>query len=322
MSHKPDLTDLAAKYHKMLPKRIRRYLNDRGLPDVIIDFHLLGWNGWRITIPVFNREGELVFFKLARDPEDRLSPKMTTYPGGPIELYGWEQVLRKPPEIVICEGEFDRLVLEANRLFAVTSTGGAGAFRCEWAKDFSPIPKVYICFDNDDAGRSGALRIARMIPHARIIELPQEVEHGGDVTDFFVRLGGTRDDFLKLMSEAKSPAPRAEAPPPANLPRSTGANPLLRDLVRRLKRDVPITKVIGEYIRLQPSGEDFVGLCPFHDDHKPSLMVYPASGMFHCYGCCKHGDVITFLQEIDNLSFSQALAVLERFDNQYGTQPE
>src|SRR5712692_9837736 len=122
-----DLADLATKYHQALPGRIRAYLNARGIPDLLIDFHLLGWNNWRITIPVFNRQGELAFFKLARDPEDTTpGPKMMTTPGAYAELYGWDQVLKKPAQIVICEGEFDRLVLEARGFFAATSTGGAG----------------------------------------------------------------------------------------------------------------------------------------------------------------------------------------------------
>ena len=69
MTQRPDPLDLATNYHKALPGRIRRYLNERGISDILIDFHLLGWNGNRITIPIFNRDGELVFFKLARDPE-------------------------------------------------------------------------------------------------------------------------------------------------------------------------------------------------------------------------------------------------------------
>jgi DNA primase len=181
------LADLAAEYHKALPGRIRQYLYRRGIPDLLIDFHLLGWNGSRITVPIFNREGELAFFKLARDPEDRLpGPKMMTTPGAHAELYGWGEVLKKPTQIVICEGEFDRLVLEAKGFTAVTSTGGAGVFRAEWAKDFQSIPEVYICFDNDDAGKDGADRVARLIPHAKLVELPRQVGDGGDVTDFFI----------------------------------------------------------------------------------------------------------------------------------------
>ena len=88
-----NLTSLAQRWHNDLPVRIRKYLNDRGIPDEMIDLNLLGWNGWRITIPIFNREGELVFFKQARDPEDKNeSPKMIAWPKGHLELYGWENL--------------------------------------------------------------------------------------------------------------------------------------------------------------------------------------------------------------------------------------
>ena len=127
MQNDAALLDLATKYHKALPGRIRRYLNDRGISDILIDFHLLGWHENRITIPIFNRMGELAFFKLARDPEaPTLAPKMLASPGAYAELYGWDQVIRKPNQIIICEGEFDRLVLEGKGFIAVTSTGGAG----------------------------------------------------------------------------------------------------------------------------------------------------------------------------------------------------
>src|SRR5437870_12329062 len=179
-----DLKDLARKFHNDLPDRIRQYLNARGIPNESIDLNLLGWNGWRITIPIFNREGELAFFKQARDPEDKSdSPKMIAWPKGHLELYGRENLKDEPTQIIICEGDFDRLVLEANDFKAVTSTAGARAFKKEWAKEFENIPDVYICFDNDEPGKQGALRVARFIPHAKIVELPAEVGEGGDITD-------------------------------------------------------------------------------------------------------------------------------------------
>jgi len=107
-----NLTDLARRFHRELPKRIRAYLNGRGIPDESIDLNLLGWNGWRITIPIFNREGQLVFFKQARDSEDNCdSPKMIAWPKGHMELYGWDNLTSDSSQIIICEGEFDRLVL-------------------------------------------------------------------------------------------------------------------------------------------------------------------------------------------------------------------
>jgi DNA primase len=167
----------------------------------------LGWNGWRITIPIFNREGQFAFFKLAKDPEDKTDdPKMLATPGTHAELYGWEQVLAKPEQIIVCEGEFDRLALESRGFAAVTSTGGALTFRAEWAEAFREILRVYVCFDNDAAGRAGAEHVARLIPHARIVRLPEEVGEGGDVTDFFVRLGRSPGEFTSLL-EAAQPLP-------------------------------------------------------------------------------------------------------------------
>jgi Toprim domain-containing protein len=196
---------LAAEYHRALPDRIREYLHARGIPDEIIDRRLLGWNGARITIPVFNGKGVCAFFRLAKDPDDKSdTPKMLSLRGSQVDLYGWEVLRLNPKRIIICEGEFDRLVLEANGFDAVTSTGGAGSFDPEWADGFAGIPEVYTCFDRDGAGRKGALRVARIIPRAKLIELPEEVGEGGDVTDFFVRLGRNAGDFEKLLAHGTS----------------------------------------------------------------------------------------------------------------------
>ena len=262
------LSDLATKFHNGLPERIRQYLNARGIPDEMIDLNLIGWNGWRITIPIFSRDGNLVFFKQAKDPEDKTdSPKMIAWPKGQAELYGWENLDAKSSKVVICEGEFDRLVLEANGFRAVTSTAGAGVFRQQWATNFESIPEVYICFDNDDAGRKGALRIGQIIHHAKIVELPTEVGEAGDVTDFFVRLGKTREEFLKLMEEAKPALPAEETLEPKYVPIGQTKYPRLDERVERVKNLNPITEIVGQYVALRPTGVQLAGHCPFHKDH-------------------------------------------------------
>ena len=108
----------ALEYHRNLPERIRDYLRHaRGIADEVIDLHFLGWNGQRISIPIADRYGQVVAFKFAKDPADTTnSPKMLATPGARAELYGWERVLAKPTQIIICEGEFDRLVLESQGL--------------------------------------------------------------------------------------------------------------------------------------------------------------------------------------------------------------
>src|SRR5207302_6083398 len=134
-------------------------------------------------------------------------PKMMFSAGAKAELYGWESILKESSSVVICEGEFDRLVLEAQGFPAVTSTAGAGTFRPEWAAEFENINDVYICFDSDEAGRRGATGVGLMIPHAKMVKLPSEVGSKGDITDFFVDLKHSREDFLKLLEEAKPVPP-------------------------------------------------------------------------------------------------------------------
>src|SRR5947208_2640398 len=267
-----NLVELARKFHADLPDRIRQYLNGRGIPDESIDLNLIGWNGWRITIPILADDGKVAFFKQAKDPDDKSeSPKMIAWPKGHLELYGRENLQGNPNQIVICEGEFDRLVLEANGFKAVTSTAGARTFKKEWAKEFENISDVYVCFDNDEPGRQGALRVARLIPHAKIVELPPEVGEGGDVTDFFVQFRRSREDFLKLLQEAKPAPPEPDVKIPTYSARRTNSES--RERIERVKNDNPLVQVVGKYVQLRPSGSNFAGLCLFHEERIPSFTV-------------------------------------------------
>ncbi len=300
--------ELVRQYHTALPERIRRYLVDvRGISDDSINHHLLGWDGRRITIPIFNRDGLFSFFKLAKDPQDTSdSPKMLALPGSHAELYGWERVMVNPERIVICEGEFDRLVLESRGLAAVTSTGGAQVFRAEWAEDFKEIPNVYVAFDNDAAGRAGAERVARLIPQVRLVSWPEEIGEGGDVTDFLVRLGRTVEDFEQLLAVAQTLPP--EPAEPARPVRPMGPNTEIQDLKSRVR----IEELIGRHIPLRPSGQNYTASCPFHEDTKPSFVVFSQTQSFYCFGCQAHGDVITFLMRQEGLGFRGAVEALKQ----------
>ena len=311
---------IALRFHKALPNRLRDYLNGRGIAGDVIDHQLIGWNGWRLTLPIMGRDGRNVSFRLAKDPDDETnSPKMLSTPGAKVDLYGWESLMASPSSVVICEGEFDRLVLESSGFNAVTSTGGAATFRPEWADAFPPDMDVYICFDRDEPGEMGARKVASMIPHARIIRLPEEVGDGGDVSDYFARLGHTREDFLELVRTSEQ-LPEYELLKPEQVKhdalRTNG-----RSELERLKALVPIESVIGRYLKLRKSGKHFVALCPFHTEHEPSFVVYPSGHNYHCFGCDAHGDAIDFLIRHVAMSFPEALALLRTIaDPHYGEQ--
>jgi DNA primase len=314
MNEVHDLREAALRCHENLPARLQRYLNERGIHDEMIDKHLLGWNGERITIPITDRKGEVAFFKLAKDPTDATaSPKMLCTPGARAELYGWEEVLAHPEQIIICEGEFDRLVLESQGFAAVTSTAGALTFRWEWTAYFAAIPTVYVCFDHDKAGRYGAVRVGRMIPRSQLVRLPDDVGDSGDITDFFVHLGKSSDDFRRLLDAAEPLAPEAPAAPHAQPANHT--SPAGDPAIQELKSRIDISNLVSRYVALTSRGERKVARCPFHEDRNPSLVLYPESGTFFCFGCRAHGDVITFLMRIEGLSFRQAVDALRHFSN-------
>jgi hypothetical protein len=322
MTNRIDLLDEAIRYHEALPVRIRQYLNGRGIPDEIINSYLLGWNAWRITIPIYNREGAIVFFKLAKDPQDRRpSPETINSPGATVELYGWDRVIERPSRIVVCERELDRLVLEGNGIPAVASTGGAAVFRPEWAKELNAIEEVYVCFDSDQAGRNGTMLVGAMMSKAKRVQLPDEVGEGGNVTDFFARLRRTKEEFLSLL-EAATPIP-ASALPQERVFRSDGPQPLsslLDSRIQRIKRELPIEVFIGKYVQLKPTalGAALIGRCPFHDDRTLSLAVFPERGLYHCFGCRAHGDVIGFARSMHEFGFGEALERLEQMIDQNG----
>jgi len=75
---------------------------------------------------------------------------------------------------------------------------------------------------------------------------------------------------------------------------------------------VDIVEVVGERVNLSRRGKEYVGLCPFHDDHKPSLSVSPPKQIFKCWSCGAGGDAIKFVQLYERVEFRQALATLAR----------
>ena len=82
----------------------------------------------------------------------------------------------------------------------------------------------------------------------------------------------------------------------------------LREILAR----TDIGAFIGTYVQLRKRGNDLVGLCPFHGEKTPSFHVHPDRGFFKCFGCGAGGDVIKFVQQLENLSFPEAARVLAR----------
>ncbi|MGB6360737.1 MAG: CHC2 zinc finger domain-containing protein, partial [Candidatus Acidiferrales bacterium] len=75
----------------------------------------------------------------------------------------------------------------------------------------------------------------------------------------------------------------------------------------RVKQQADIVRVIGEYVRLKKAGQNFTGLCPFHQEKTPSFSVHATKQFYHCFGCGKSGDVFKFVMEMDKSTFPEAV---------------
>jgi DNA primase len=81
---------------------------------------------------------------------------------------------------------------------------------------------------------------------------------------------------------------------------------------QQVKAASDIVAVVGSYVNLRPAGQTHKGLCPFHDDKRPSFDVDPRRQRYRCWACNKFGDVISFVQEIERVSYREALELLAR----------
>lgn len=77
--------------------------------------------------------------------------------------------------------------------------------------------------------------------------------------------------------------------------------------IRQIQEAADIKEVVGEYVRLRRAGKNWVGLCPFHADKKPSFTVSEHKQLFHCFGCGVSGNVFTFVMKIKGLTFAEAV---------------
>ena len=84
------------------------------------------------------------------------------------------------------------------------------------------------------------------------------------------------------------------------------ANP--GDFAYTLKQQADIVRVVGEYVKLKKAGaQNYSGLCPFHSEKTASFSVHATRQFFHCFGCGASGDVFSFVQKIENITFPEAV---------------
>jgi hypothetical protein len=211
---RPDIDmDLIAEYHQALMKLsgpLRTALKERrGFTDETLVRFQLGWDGERVTIPIYDEFNTLVNFRKYKWNSDEDQWKLLNFVDelgnsyGEVRIFGIENLVNDDvEEIVWSEGETDRIIAEQYGFATACPTSGAGSWKPEWARYFRNKKRVYLVQDNDDAGRNAAKKIAEKlcrIVEVYIINWPDNFPNKGDITDFFVKSQLTAEDFRALL---------------------------------------------------------------------------------------------------------------------------
>lgn len=297
---------------------IRAWLNNRKIVDTVIEKFGILYNN-TITIPVNDPEGIFVYNKYRRNPLiENDGPKYWYDKGGRAQLFG-AQFIKDESIVVITEGELDALVLWSHNIPAVSSTGGAMTFNEEWA-ELLKDKQVFLCYDNDKAGCDGMVRTLLMVPHARVILLP-DMAGVKDITDYYMKGGDLRD----LMNGAKHYIDIDFVREEMKMRRGSWLpttfheawiewweNEQIRsESIKKPKEaqkyddDVKQAKsvLIEDVI---PVGHDHKALCLWHNEDTASMHIYD-DNHFYCFACAKHGDVIDIVQEKYKVDFKGAV---------------
>jgi hypothetical protein len=214
---RPDIDiGLVSKYHQALMNLtgpIRTVLRERrGLTDETLRRFQIGWDGERITIPIYDEFNNLVNFRRYKwnSYEDQykvinyVDEKGNTY--GEVRIFGIENLIDEDIEYVVwCEGEMDRIINEQYGFPSACPTSGAGAWRPEWTKYFRNKKRVYLAQDNDEAGRRATQKICEKlfrVVDIYVVQWPDDFPEKGDITDFYVKAGQTAEDFQRLLDNA------------------------------------------------------------------------------------------------------------------------
>lgn len=165
--------------------------------ETIEKYHI-GYQNEHYVIPLEIEPGKWTF-KEHKGSQSK-GAKVSLYPSGIIK--------EGLPFVVITEGEFKALLLNQHGFPAVSGTGGANTWKREWNTFFTNL-NVIIAYDADEPGREGAMKVAEylkgVVKSGKVVQLPSFMDSKDkkDVTDFFVTLGKTREDFQKLIDDAR-----------------------------------------------------------------------------------------------------------------------
>ena len=178
----------------------QEYIEEHALTEESIKAFGITYDENYLNIPIHDADGNFLFYKSRnlKFTKEGTEPKYKNALGSHSALFNYHRV-RDEKKIVICEGEIDCIVLSQNKIPAVTTTSGAGKFEESFVKLLQG-KEIFICLDNDEAGKKGVRNLLSFFPNALVVTLPEEYK---DISDFFASKKES-SDFVELMGKAQT----------------------------------------------------------------------------------------------------------------------
>ena len=303
-----------------------RWLREkRGLSDATLKTYEVGWDPkrQRNTIPIRDARGNVVNVRLYNAKKD---PKIINYTegrykyGSPARLFGVDELVRfQGTQVVLCEGEWDRLLLQQEGFMAVTGTHGASVLRPEWLSHFTD-KDVVILYDCDRAGQAAARNVVlRAFKTAgansvKNVILPLKGDKDDkDVSDYLHTRGLTAADLQKLIDETPVHAYEEDDRPEEILD--------LESFTEIERKDLIDKKVRCEITACGETSEAFHAVEAFRITFCPRMQK---GGCFECRGVVEPAVIPTGAQEYVGSCMStnvQLKAMLREYACRYGQKP-
>src|SRR2546425_4447284 len=146
------------------------------------------------------------------------------------------------------------------------------------------------------------------LQHAQVKERSRKRDLFPKNSQYFPLSSTSVSRFPQLSHSCPSLANSLRRFSPAQFLRTTPSMANPGDFAYTVKQQADIVRVVGDYVKLKKAGaQNFSGLCPFHSEKTPSFSVHATRQFFHCFGCGASGDVFSFVQKIENITFPEAV---------------
>ena len=294
----------------------------RGLSGATIEKYRIGWDPkrQRNTIPIRDKRGTFVnirFYNARKDPKIINFVDGKHKYGTPARLYGLDELVKyKGKQVIVVEGEWDRLLLQQEGFMAVTSTHGCSVFRPEWVSYFKS-KDVVIIYDCDPKGQSAAKNIVLKafknseINSIKNVGLPLKGNKDDkDITDFFHKQERTREELQQLIDETPIHKYEEEAKPEKIIPLNSFTEIEKKEFIdKKVKCDITICGETSE---------------AFHAVERFSVIFCQKIQKGECFECADAIKIPPGAREFIGSCMAtdvQVLAMLRAFCCKYGQRP-